>query len=79
MHPCRIVNTDYIAVKFPVSEKVSLGSRIFIQRVYTNIEIRNKPGAAIDKFDTRNLSTGISFGYKLNPNIIDWSNRQISF
>ena len=61
------LSTDFIAMKFPLGEKISMGIGFFTTSV-SDIEIRNTPGAAIDNFDTRNLSTGVSFGYKINPN-----------
>ncbi|MEO8446127.1 MAG: PorV/PorQ family protein [bacterium] len=70
MHNASIqdMNTDYIAVKFPLSGKLSMGVGLLTTSV-NDIEIRNIPGTAIDKFDARNLSTGISLGYKINPNL----------
>lgn len=62
------MNTDYIGIKFPIGDKIAMGVGFFSTRI-NNIEIRNIPGAAIDNFDAQNLSTGISFGYKLNPNL----------
>jgi len=62
------LNTDYIAVKFSVSKKISLGAGFFSSSI-NDIEIRNIPGAPVDKFDSRNLSTGISMGYLLNPEL----------
>ncbi len=62
------LNNDYIAAKFFLSQKLTLGVGFFTTSI-NNIEIRNTPGAAIDNFDARNLSTGISFGYKINPNL----------
>lgn len=62
------LNTDYIASKFYVSDKVTLAIGFYTTSI-NNIEIRNIPGAAIDNFDSRNLSTGISLGYLINPNI----------
>lgn len=62
------LKTDFIAVKFPISNKISLGIGFFTSAV-TDIEIRNIPGASIDKFDSRNLSTGVSMGYLLNPDL----------
>lgn len=62
------LNTDYIASKFFVSNKVTLCVGFYTTSI-SNIEIRNTPGAAIDNFDSRNLSTGISFGYKINPTL----------
>lgn len=62
------LNTDYIAVKFPVGNKLALGIGVLTTSI-KGIEIRNIPGASIDKFDSRNLSTGISLGYSLNPNL----------
>ncbi|MBP9190945.1 MAG: PorV/PorQ family protein [Ignavibacteria bacterium] len=60
--------TDYIAVKFPLGEDVSMGIGFFTTSV-NDIEIRQIPGASIGNFDTRNLSTGLSFGYKVTPNL----------
>jgi hypothetical protein len=62
------MNTDYVAVKFPISDKLAMGVGFFTTSV-NDIEIRTIPGAATEKFDARNLSTGISLGYKLNPNL----------
>jgi hypothetical protein len=61
------LSTDFIAIKFPLSDKVAMGVGFFTTSV-TGIQIRNIPGAEIDNFDTRNLSTGVSFGYKITPN-----------
>lgn len=62
------LKTDFIAAKFPLSEKFTLGVGLFTTSI-TGIEIRNIPGAPVDKFDSRNLSTGISLGYKINKNL----------
>lgn len=62
------LNTDFVAVKFPLGEKLALGIGFFTTSI-NDIEIRNIPGAPIDKFDSRNLSTGVSLGYRLNPNL----------
>lgn len=62
------LKSDYIAVKFPLGEKLSLGIGL-ITTAITGIEIRNIPGAALEKFDSRNLATGLSLGYKVNPNL----------
>lgn len=62
------LNTDYVAVKFSVSNKISIGVGFFTSSI-NDIEIRNIPGAPVDKFDSRNLSTGVSFGYLLNPEL----------
>ena len=61
------LTTDFIAIKYPLSDKLAMGVGFFTTSV-TGIQIRNNPGAVIDNFDTRNLSTGISFGYKVTPN-----------
>ncbi len=61
------LSTDFIAIKYPLSDKFSMGVGFFTTSV-TGIQIRNIPGAAIDNFDSRNLSTGVSFGYKITPN-----------
>src|SRR6187399_725063 len=61
------MKTDFIAIKFPLSEKISMGIGLFTTSI-NGIEIRSIPGGPLDKFDARNLSTGISFGYKINPN-----------
>lgn len=62
------MRNEFLAIKFPVSKKISLGIGLFSSSV-TGIEIRNIPGAAIDKFDARNLSTGISMGYSINSDL----------
>lgn len=62
------MKTDFIAAKFPISKKFSLGVGLFTTSI-TGIEIRNIPGAPVDKFDSRNLSAGISLGYKINRNL----------
>ncbi len=62
------LTTDYISIKFPLGKTVSMGIGFFTTSV-SDIQIRNIPGASIDEFDTRNLSTGVSFGYLVNPNI----------
>ena len=62
------LTTDFVAIKYPLSDKFSMGVGFFTTSV-SGIQIRNIPGAAIDNFDTRNLSTGVSFGYKINPNL----------
>ncbi len=70
MHNVQVqdMNTDFAAVKFPLSEKITMGIGLITTSI-NDIEVRNIPGAAIEKFDSRNLSTGVSFGYKLNPNL----------
>lgn len=60
------VSTDFLAAKFILSSKSALGFGIFTTAI-NDIEIRNIPGAAIETFDSRNLSTGISFSYKFTP------------
>lgn len=62
------MNTDYVAVKFPLGEKFAMGIGLFTTSI-SDIEIRNIPGAAVETFDARNLATGVSFGYKVNPNL----------
>jgi hypothetical protein len=62
------LKTDYIAAKFVISKKLFLGVGLFTTSL-SGIEIRNIPGAAIDNTDSRNMSTGISFGYKFSPDI----------
>ncbi|MEO8665202.1 MAG: PorV/PorQ family protein [Ignavibacteria bacterium] len=62
------LKTDFVAIKFPLGEKIAMGIGLFTTSI-TGIEIRNIPGAPVDKFDSRNLSTGISLGYKINPNL----------
>lgn len=61
------LTTDFIAIKYPLSDKIAMGVGFFTTSV-SGIQIRNNPGAVIDNFDTRNLSTGVSFGYKITPN-----------
>lgn len=61
------LTTDYISIKFPLGKKFAMGVGFFTTSV-SGIQIRNIPGASIDEFDTRNLSTGVSFGYLINPN-----------
>ncbi|MBL8005962.1 MAG: PorV/PorQ family protein [Ignavibacteria bacterium] len=61
------VNTDFLALKFPLSSKVALGVGVFSTSI-SNLEIRNIPGAAIETFDASNLSTGLSFSYRINKN-----------
>ncbi|MBK8551815.1 MAG: PorV/PorQ family protein [Ignavibacteria bacterium] len=61
------LTTDYISIKFPLGQKFAMGVGFFTTSV-SGIQIRNIPGASIDEFDTRNLSTGVSFGYLINPN-----------
>lgn len=61
------LTTDYISIKFPLGSKFAMGVGFFTTSV-SGIQIRNIPGASIDEFDTRNLSTGVSFGYLINPN-----------
>ena len=58
--------TDFIAAKFPLGESISMGIGFFTTSI-SDIEIRQIPGASIGTFDTRNLSTGLSFGYKATP------------
>ncbi|MEO6693716.1 MAG: PorV/PorQ family protein [Ignavibacteria bacterium] len=62
------LQTDYIAAKFSLSDKLSLGVGLFTTSI-TGIEIRNIPGVSLEKFDSRNLSAGVSLGYKLNSNL----------
>ncbi|MBS1517195.1 MAG: PorV/PorQ family protein [Bacteroidetes bacterium] len=62
------LNTDFVAVKFPFGEKISMGIGFHTTGI-NDIEVRNIPGAALDKFDSRNLSTGVSFGYMINREI----------
>ncbi|MCY7361232.1 MAG: PorV/PorQ family protein, partial [Ignavibacteria bacterium] len=62
------MSTDFIALKFPVSDKVSMGLGLFTTYI-SGIEIRNIPGASIGEFDSRNMSLGLSFGYKINPSL----------
>jgi len=62
------VNTDFFAVKFPVSDRVAIGVGL-VTTAINNIEIRTIPGAAENTFDARNMATGVSLGYKLNQNL----------
>ena len=62
------LKTDFVAVKFPLGQKLAMGIGLFTTSI-NGIEIRNIPGASVDKFDARNLVTGVSFGYKINPNL----------
>ncbi len=62
------VNTDFIAAKFTLGSKLALGVGFFSTSV-NDIEIRQIPGASIGTFDAQNLSTGVSLGYKINPNL----------
>ncbi|MEO8209469.1 MAG: PorV/PorQ family protein, partial [bacterium] len=62
------VNTDFIAAKFILSSSLALGVG-FLSTGVNNIEIRQIPGASIGTFDAQNLSTGVSLGYKINPNL----------
>lgn len=61
-------NTDFIAVKFPLSKNFSMGVGFFTTSI-SDIEVRTIPGVTTEKFTARNLSTGVSFGYKVNPNL----------
>lgn len=61
-------NTDFIAIKFPLNKNFSMGVGLFTTSI-NDIEIRTIPGVSTEKFTARNLSTGISFGYKINPNL----------
>lgn len=62
------LRTDFVAVKFPISEKLSMGIGLFTTSV-SGIEIRSIPGASEGTFDSRNLSTGLSLGYKINKDV----------
>jgi hypothetical protein len=58
---------DFIAFKTS-GEKFAFG--IGVQRAAVNdIEIRNIPGTAIDKFNSENLAIGISLAYMFSPGI----------
>lgn len=62
------VSMDYISAKFPSGKKLAFGIGVFTTSV-NDIEVRNTPGAAIEKFDARNLSTGLSLGYLVSANL----------
>jgi hypothetical protein len=62
------LSSNFIAIKFPLSNKFSMGIG-FLTTSVSDIEIRTIPGPSVDKFDTRNLSTGVSFGYLVNKDI----------
>lgn len=62
------MKTDFVAIKFPLSKRISMGIGFFTTSI-DDIEVRTIPGASTEKFDARNLSTGISFGYTINPNL----------
>ncbi|MEP7145788.1 MAG: PorV/PorQ family protein [bacterium] len=61
------MKTDFIALKFPLGTKLAIGIGLFSTSI-NGIEIRNTPGASVDKFDAKNLETGISLGYMINKN-----------
>ncbi len=58
---------DYIGTKISWS-RFAFGVGIHSASV-SDIEIRNSPGAVIDKFSSRDLSIGLSLAYKVNENI----------
>ena len=60
--------SEYIAIKFPLSEKFFMGIGFYTTSV-SDIEVRNIPGAVLETFDSRNLSTGVSFSYSVNKEI----------
>ncbi len=62
------LSTDYIAAKFPSGKKLAFGLGVFTTGV-NDIEVRNTPGAAIESFDARSLSTGLSLGYLVSTNL----------
>ncbi|MBK8981272.1 MAG: PorV/PorQ family protein [Ignavibacteria bacterium] len=62
------LTTDFIAVKFPLSDKIFMGFGFYTTSI-SDIEVRNTPGAALETFDSRNLSTGLSFSYSVNNEI----------
>lgn len=62
------MNTDYIAAKFPAGKKLAFGLGLFTTSV-SDIEVRNAPGAAVETFDSRNLSFGLSVGYMIADNV----------
>lgn len=58
---------DYIGAKVSWT-KFAFGIGVHSASV-SDIEIRNSPGAVIDKFSSRDLSIGLSLAYKVNENI----------
>jgi hypothetical protein len=66
MHNASIlgVKTEYLAAKLKMT-KFAFGLSINTTSV-NDIEVREIPGAAIDKFDARNFALGLSAAYKIN-------------
>jgi len=69
MHNASVADytVDYIGAKVSWT-KFAFGIGVHSASV-SDIEIRNAPGALIDKFSSRDLSIGLSLAYKINPNI----------
>lgn len=69
MHNASVVDytIDYIGAKVKWT-KFAFGIGIHSATV-SDIEIRNQPGALIDKFTMRDLSIGVSLGYRLSKTI----------
>ena len=60
-------STDFIGAKITWN-RFAMGIAVHTASI-DDIEIRNTPGAMIDKFSARDLSIGLSLAYKVNPNI----------
>lgn len=60
------LSTDYLAAKIPSGKKFAFGIGLFTTAV-TDIEVRTTPGAALESFDSRNLTFGGSVAYLVSP------------
>jgi len=61
------MTNDFIAAKFSLG-KLAFGVGVIVTSI-SGIEIRTRPGEPIDKFDSKNLSAGLSLGYSINKNL----------
>ncbi len=62
------MSTDFVAAKFPMGKKLAMGLGLFTTGV-SDIEVRNIPGAAVETFDARNFTAGLSFAYKVAQSV----------
>ncbi|MFZ4592308.1 MAG: PorV/PorQ family protein, partial [Ignavibacteria bacterium] len=61
------MTTNYVGAKFRI-KKLGIGLGL-LKTTVSDIEVRNTPGAPIDKFNADNFSGGISLSYEVYQNL----------
>ena len=62
------MSTDFIAAKFPAGKKLAIGLGLFTTGI-NDIEVRSTPGTALETFDARNFTFGLSLAYNVARHI----------